>query len=462
MSELTVGRLRFSWRRDDISVNAYLSANRSLRLTTLCVLYVSQGMPDGFVRTGLKTYLIAQGVSTQEIGNLIALVSWPWAIKWIWGPVIDRFSHSSLGRRRPWILAAQFGMGLTMGSMLLIPNLAASIPLLGLMILVINCFSSLQDVATDALAIDLLPEKERGVTNGVMFASSYIGSFLGGAVVGQYLLNYGVQEAVMLELFLLFLIGLFPLLFREHRGDKLLPGRRRAVTTVSGNAIATKSIRGTLVQLKSAFARRSSIMAGALAICSLATTSGFLVFWPVHMLRRLGWTSEQFLTLEGRYAILFGLVGSLVGGVLASWLGAKRGVIIALASLALCWFLYAATANAWNDKRLVTSLFFTVTFLAGLFQVAMFALFMGVCSPAVAATQFSAYMALLNVSSGYGSKFAGYVGEQTELAHVFIGLACFQLAMILPVAFIRGDSTSSEVEVPQVESFESLTVDGRE
>jgi MFS transporter, PAT family, beta-lactamase induction signal transducer AmpG len=429
-------------------VTPYLSANRPLRLTTLCVLYVSQGVPDGFVRTGLKTYLIAQGVSIEDIANLIALVSWPWAIKWIWGPVIDRFSHSSLGRRRPWILAAQFGMGLTMGSMLLLPNLAASIPLLGMMILMINCFSSLQDVAIDAMAIDLLPEKERGVANGLMFGSSYIGSFLGGAVVGGFLLMYGVREAVMLEIFILVLIALFPLFLRERRGDKLFPGRR-SDSLPEGGVEANKTIWGTLLQLKGAFARRSSILAGALAICSLATTSAFLVFWPVHMLRQLGWTSEKYLTLEGRYAILFGLLGSLLGGVLASWLGAKRSVITALASLSLCWLLYAATADTWDNKNLVTALFLAVTFLAGLFQVSMFALFMGVCSPVIAATQFSAYMALLNVSSSFGSKFAGYVGEQKELTNVFIGLACFQLAMIPIVSLIDISKTTPIDELPE-------------
>jgi hypothetical protein len=84
---------------------------------------------------------------------------------------------------------------------------------------------------------------------------------------------------------------------------------------------------------------------------------------------------------------------------------------------------------------------------------------MGVCLPVVAATQFSAYMALLNVSSAYGSKFAGYVGEQTDLTHVFIGLACFQLAMILPVDFIHG--STANIEESQINSVESPTVDNR-
>lgn len=401
-------------------------------------------MPDGFVRTGLKTYLIAQGVSTENIANLIALISWPWAIKWIWGPVIDSLGGSSLGQRRPWILAAQSGMGLAMGLMLFIPNLAANIWLLGLMVLAINCFSSLQDVAIDALAIDLLPEKERGIANGLMFGSSYIGSFLGGAVVGRILLTHGVVEAVMLEIFILGLIALFPLLLRERPGDRLLPDRQHvsAETDTDKGSTSSNSFKSTLSELKRAFTRRSSILAGTFAFCSLMTTSAYLVFWPVHMIRKLGWASEEYLALEGRYAILFGLTGCLVGGIFASWLGAKPSVLIAITSLATCWLLFATSTNSWNNSILVSSLFVTVSFLGGFFQVSMFALFMGVCLPAVAATQFSAYMALLNMSSGVGAKLAGYVGVDTSLTFVFVIMASVQFAMI-PLVLLIGNSQTS-------------------
>lgn len=405
---------------------------------------MSQGLPDGFVRTGLKTYLIAQGTSIGDIANLIALTSWPWAIKWVWGPIIDRFNQSSLGRRRPWILGAQFGMGLTMGAILLLPDLSNGLRVLGILILIINGFSSLQDVAIDALAIDILPGKERGVANGLMFGSFYVGSFMGGAVVGRYLILYGVQQAILLEIFILALIAVFALLFRERRGDNLLPGRQ-TIRTDDDETLANKSIGNTLSQLKAAFLRHASILAAALAICSLASTSAFSVFWPVHMVRQLHWTSESFLTLEGRYAIIAGLLGSLLGGVCASWFGAKRVTIAAIVLFSLCWLLFAATSNVWENKNVVMPLFLAVSFLAGLFQVSMFALFMGVCSPVVAATQFSAYMAMLNISSGFGAKVAGYLDERISLVTVFVGLAIFQWVMILIVSLME-DSTSNSAE----------------
>ena len=177
-------------------MNFYLNQNRSLRLTTLCVLYAAQGIPDGFVRIALKTYLIGRHVPTEAVGKVVAMVSWPWALKFLWGPFIDRFGYLPMGRRRPWILAAQTGMACTLASMLLIPGLTGSIPALALMVLLVNMFASLQDVSVDALAIDLLPAKERGVANGFMYGSNYAGSFIGGAILGQCILHYGFPTAI--------------------------------------------------------------------------------------------------------------------------------------------------------------------------------------------------------------------------------------------------------------------------
>jgi PAT family beta-lactamase induction signal transducer AmpG len=421
----------------------YLSQNRSLRLAALCILYVSQGLPDGFVRTGLKTYLIREGASTAQVGSLIAMVSWPWAVKWIWGPMVDRFGGSSLGRRRPWILAAQLGMGLTLAAILLIPDLPNSVRLLGLAVLLINCFSSMQDVAIDALAIDLLPEQERGVANGLMFGSADIGRFLGGAVIGGILLNYGIRPAVLLEIVFLLAIATCPLLIRERPGDALFPGRRRSFRRAAEPDAPSPSVLQLLGQLKKAFSRRASLLAALLAGFSLTATSAHLVFWPVHVQRSLKWTSNEYLQLEGMYGVGFGLAGSLIGGVVASTLGARRSVMLALGSQALCWFIYALTADAWDDRSLVAVLFCVGAWLFNFFQVSMFALFMGVCRGPVAATQFSTYMALLNVSGSLGSVFAGYVDSDTSLPRTYIFLGCSQLALMAVTAFIRSEPAAT-------------------
>jgi MFS transporter, PAT family, beta-lactamase induction signal transducer AmpG len=117
-------------------------------------------------------------------------------------------------------------------------------------------------------------------------------------------------------------------------------------------------------------------------------------------------------------------------------------------TIAGCWLGYAISADAWQNSTFIFCLFVAVSFLSGFFQVAMFALFMGVCAPAVAATQFSAYMALLNISSGIGSKLSGYVDTGASIPIVFAILFLGQIAMIPFVLFINS-SDHSLTDVPE-------------
>ena len=204
----------------------YLNENRPLRLGTLCTLYAAQGIPDGFVQIALKNHLIHLGVTTNAVGNIVAMVSWPWSLKFLWGPVIDRYGYSPLGRRRPWILLAQVLMAITLLGMLFIPNISTNLRMLAFMVLLVNVFASLQDVSVDALAVDLLPAKERGLANGFMYGSNYAGSYFGGQMLGTYILQYGFSAAVKLQSVVLMCIAAVPLLLRERRGDALLPGQR--------------------------------------------------------------------------------------------------------------------------------------------------------------------------------------------------------------------------------------------
>lgn len=411
-----------------------LDQKRGLRLTTLCVLYAAQGMPDGFVRTGLKTYLIDRGVSTSSVGMIVALVSWPWALKWIWGPVFDRYKFHPMGRRRPWILAAQSGMILSLGAMALIPDLTESLKWLSIMILVANVFASMQDVSVDALAVDLLPEKERGIANGFMYGSSYLGSFIGASMIGGLLLTSGLLPAVTAQVTVIALIALFPLLCREHSSDALF-GTRRPSGLVR-EAAEKGSIGSVFRQLAKAFSIRSSFLAGLLAIASLLAINGFLVIWPVYLQKELGWTPAEYLLMEGAYSMWFGLGGSVLGGMIASVVGTKRSVTLAVLLIALTWLAHALTQSWWNHHVLVMCLFLWLTALAGFLNVSMFSMFMGIAWPPVAATQFTAYMAMLNLSNGFGASLAGRLEAWFEIRTLFFVFTAYQLALLVPLLFI--------------------------
>jgi len=437
----------------------YLDQNRSLRLATLCVLYAAQGMPDGFVRTALKNYLYEQNVSVKDVGMIIAMVSWPWMMKWIWGPFIDRFGYAPMGRRRPWILLAQTLMGVSLVGMLLIPDLSSDLRLLAAMVLLVNICASLQDVSVDALAIDLLAPAERGTANGLMYASSFAGNFVGGKLLGYLLLTYGLTTAIGAQVGILAAILAFPLLLRERPGDLLWPRRgARAARAASAQVERPASLRQVFRILFGAFRLRSTALAAVLALLSLVTVNAHFVYWPAHVQHSLGWSAKAWVTLEGGWGSAFGLAGCVAGGFVASAIGAKRAVMIALVGLSLCWFAYAWLDEQWTTTAVVSGLFMTESALAGALQVTMYALFMGICWPAVAATQFTAYMAMMNFANLLGANRAAAIESAFGIVNSHVALGCLQLALVAVALSIDPDETRRALATAKAEGDDGASI----
>ena len=99
-----------------------LGERKTLRLGVMSALYVAQGIPYGFVTVTLAAWVASRGASEGQVGDLAAFSMLPWAFKWLWAPLVDRFSHAHMGRRRPWILLAQGLLVVGAGLLALAPS----------------------------------------------------------------------------------------------------------------------------------------------------------------------------------------------------------------------------------------------------------------------------------------------------------------------------------------------------
>src|SRR5262247_3382799 len=149
-------------------------ASRSGRLAAFFALYMTEGIPLGFTATAVATQMRRQGLGPEAIGAFVASLYLPWAFKWAVGPFVDVFSSDRFGRRRLWIVLAQGAMVLTLMAALPV-HFSTELKLFTIIILIHNAFGATQDVAIDALAVNVLREDERGLANGLMFAGAYLG-----------------------------------------------------------------------------------------------------------------------------------------------------------------------------------------------------------------------------------------------------------------------------------------------
>ena len=176
-----------------------LKESRRLRYFAFFYMYVMQGVPAGFALTAIANYLSGKGVIPSSVGTFIALVGMPWALQFVWGPLIDRYQYSIIGHRKQWVVLAQFVAFLASLSLLLIDDPVRQLYAMTAAFFVNSVFASIQDASVDAVAIDIIQENERGRINGFMRGGFIIGISLGAAVLSSIIHSYGFFYAALTQ-----------------------------------------------------------------------------------------------------------------------------------------------------------------------------------------------------------------------------------------------------------------------
>ena len=395
-----------------------LLATRKGRLTAFFLLYVTEGIPLGFTATAVAAQMRRQGLGPEAIGAFVASLYLPWAFKWAVGPIVDTLSSARFGRRRLWIFMTQLGM---IGTLLAAMNVdfVGQIGLFTAIIFLHNIFGATQDVAIDALAVSVLPEHERGSANGFMFAGASIGQAVGGAGVLFLTAAMPFQSTYFFVCLVIFAVTLFVVLPLREKADALASevgrearqvGRELALFVV-GSWRAFTGTRAALVGVISAL-----LPAGAYAL-SLSLQSNLAV--------ELGLDDNQVAQINLYSAVIFA-PACVLGGWLSDRFGRRSTLALfifltTVPTLWLAWTMWQAgwimpvdvkQANRPQPSTVLLVTFWAATIVYNVFQGLYYgirsALFMDVTTPAVAATQFTAYMALSNLCTSYTAYWQGY------------------------------------------------------
>lgn len=394
---------------------ANILATRRGRLTAFSLLYLSEGIPFGFSAIALATYLRQSGISIAQVGLFIASLYAPWGFKPLWAPIVDLVNLRRFGHYRAWIVFAQAMMILTLALVWAVDP-GANLRLLTLLIVIHNIFSATQDIAIDALAVNVLPEHERGVANGFMFGASYLGQTLGGSgalyIAGRF--GYGATYPYVCGLLALLLVGVSLRLSEPQRALEAAADATRgglAVLAAIGARLKTYAI-----ELYRGFFR--SGRGPLLGVLFAAVPNGALALGLAlgnTMQVDLGLSEKQIADLGVQSTVLAAL-GCVIGGWVSDRLGHRKMLALwyALTTLPTFWLSGQFSGASGMEGVTVQSYWgvsLVYSFFSGLISGTNIAVFMGLTSPLVAATQFSGYMALRNLTYTYSSAWQGHFAE---------------------------------------------------
>ena len=183
-----LGRMSHDSSSPPASDGSLWAALTSWRVASVVVLSVASGLPFGIVAKAIPAWLTYAGFDVATIGWL-SLTRAPWSFKFLWAPLMDRFSFPFLGRKRSWMLVAQIGLIFSIALLALQganPTVAWAVGLA----LAIAFFSATQDVAIDGYAVEILERHEQGVAVGARTAL-WRGAFFVSAGLGITLSSAG-------------------------------------------------------------------------------------------------------------------------------------------------------------------------------------------------------------------------------------------------------------------------------
>jgi PAT family beta-lactamase induction signal transducer AmpG len=394
----------------------------SRRMLICIFIGFSSGLPLYVLIQLVPAWLRSNEVDLATIG-LFSLVALPYTWKFIWSPLMDRFTLPFLGRRRGWALITQLALLLSIGALGLFDP-RESLQAIVVVVFVVSLFSASQDIVIDAYRRELLADDELGTGNSFFINAYRLSSLVPGslALILSDLLPWATVYWVTASFMLVGVATTF--IIRE----------------VSDDSLAPHSLREAVVEPFREFFRRDGVPA-ALAILAfmffykLGDNMATALATPFYL--DMGFSRTEIGAIAKVAALWSVIAGSVIGGLAMLKLSINK-------SLWLFGFVQLITILGFAWLSVVghspTGLFVVVSaeYLGvGLGTVALTAYIARETSRAFTATQFALFTSFIAVPRTFANASTGFLIEAVGYTSFFLlctAVAVPGMLMLLKVA----------------------------
>lgn len=450
-------------------MNAWLESLRvyyDRRMLTLLALGFSSGLPAPLVFSNLSIWLRDEGVSRTDIG-LFALATTPYAINFLWAPLVDRMPlpwlTARFGRRRGWTLFAQMWLILAIGCMALTApsdNLMA----VAVAALFVAFVSATQDIVIDAYRIDVLEPHQYGAGSAAAIWGWHLGGTLVGGAGGLYLASTFGWNTAYGVLALAIGIGVLAILLAPEPAARPTPetvARERHVTArlhhlnwLRGRTADLAAwLYGAVIAPFADFMRRDGWVLILVFIFVFKFGDALLGRMSGVFYREMGFALVDIANVSKVYGLAANGAGILVGGYLVYRLGVMKSLFLAGFAAAATNLTYSWLAMSGNDMAVFRIAVMSDNFTAGLATVAFVAYLSSLTNVAYTATQYALLASLGNLARIWLSASSGWMvdrldGDWVVFFAMTAGLALLGLPLLLILMWRFPAPAPKRVEPP--------------
>ncbi len=400
---------------------------------TLLSLYLAQSIPMSFFSTIVPVIMRQEKYSLAMIG-LLQLIKLPWIFKFLWAPIVDRYSTSISSYKR-WILGAELFYAAVILSIGFL-DLRFDFQMIIALVVIAITASATQDIATDAFAIKILEKEERSIGNSMQSAGSFLGTMTGSGVL-LVLYHYYGWRGMMICLALFVLIALIPLYFYKHKKrEKIIRDGLAAISTDASTDDAERRIKKASLKDIGLFFKQKGIYrriillfffySGIIGILSLMKP--FLVDH--------GFTTKQIGILSGICGTASGALSAILGGVIINKIGRRRSLYAFSAfSLAVTLLFVFLMQGEMSFMLLYTSVVL-LWISYGMSSVAIYTISMDIVRPGREGTDFTLQIVFTHLSGLLVTIASGKLADVLGFQGLFIIESIVAALVLISIRFL--------------------------
>ncbi len=422
-----------------------LSEHAVLRYATFIVLYFSQGIPEGITIFGIPAWMAMNGKSAGEIAGYGAVIMIPFSLKILLAALMERYTFLPMGRRRPWMLFGQFGITCSLLALSFVPNPLNNVALLTSLAVCVHVFIMFQDIATDSLVIDIVPFKQQGKANSLMWGSKIVGTSLSLAL-GSWLINhYSFSFAVSLMAVTVLFFMLVPFIMRERQGEKLLPWSAGA-TSPDAAVLAIDSWGKLFKSFRQVLLLRNIWLLIITTFIIVGAIHYMRTLLPVFTIQHLGWDNVFYSKTYSSTNLAGGIIGMVTGGFIIYRFGVVRMLQSVLLLTGVLAGMMAFSIAFWQNKPVVITFIGFINVFIVLLNIGVLALAMQLCWKRISAMQFTFCMTVFNGALAAGAALFGLLRNYIQWQAVFIVFVIMTFFGALLLRFIKVKKHLEQVE----------------
>ncbi len=391
----------------------------------------SSGLPLLLTIGILQAWMKEEGVNLTWIG-MISLVQIPYSWKFVWAPILDRFTPPFLGRRRGWLLVAQLAL------IFAIVGLGYSDPIneAGMMVaaaILVAFFSATQDIIIDAYRREDLPDEELGLGSSMYIYGYRMGMLLasGGGLIMADHMPFSMVYMIM--------------------AGCMLPGVLTTLLTPE-----PKVSIGTPQTMKEAavhplleyFSRNNALWILAfILLYKIGDTMASAITTPFYL--DIGFSKTEIGAVVKVFGTGATLVGAFLGGIILLRLGINRSLWIFGVLQALSTACFAVLARVGDSVSVLSGVIAFENLSSGMGTAAFVAFMASITNKKFTATQYALLTSLIGIPRAVASSVTGFMATYIGWESFFIACALIAIpGMLLLLKFAPWNSDPAmEAEV---------------